>query len=74
MTIVDLLNIYPNSHSIVDDSLKQKISVDNLFVKRDRIMSGIGKIKELNSKSVPKQKNKNNSDKNKIIKVKIVKK
>ena len=37
-------------------------------------MSGIGKIKELNSKSVPKQKNKNNSDKNKIIKVKIVKK
>ena len=71
MTIVDLLNIYPNSMSFADDLLRKKPD-GNLG---DRLNIAKGKVKELKPKITAQKaiKNKPSTDKTKVIKVKIVK-
>lgn len=62
MTIVHLLNIYPNSKCIVDDRFVDNLQNNGLYYKGDRIIGGIGKIKEL---KVPIVKERKSRDKNK---------
>ena len=71
MTIVDLLNIYPNSMSFADDILRK--NADNNL--GDRLSIAKGKVKELKPKITVQKaiKNKPSTDKTKVIKVKIVK-
>ena len=71
MTIVDLLNIYPNSMSFADDILRK--NADNNL--GDRLSIAKGKVKELKPKITVQKaiKNKPSTDQTKVIKVKIVK-
>lgn len=71
MTIVDLLNIYPNSMSFADGVLRKNAD-SNLG---DRLSIAKGKVKELKPKITAQKaiKNKPSTDKTKVIKVKIVK-
>ncbi len=62
MTIVNLLNIYPNSKSIVDDSFVEKMQNNGLYYKGDRIIGSIGKVKEL---KVPIARERKTKDKSK---------
>ena len=55
LTILDLLNIYPNSNSLISDKEKQKIENYSNILKNDLIASGFEKVLELRGKDKNKQ-------------------
>lgn len=67
MTIVDLLNIYPNINSLISEKEKQKIESYSNILKNDLIASGFEKVLEIKGKDKSKQgSNKKVARENKI--------
>ncbi len=67
MTIVDLLNIYPNINSLISEKEKQKIESYINILKNDLIASGFEKVLEIKGKDKSKQgSNKKVARENKI--------
>lgn len=56
MTIADLLKIYPNSDSFVDDKLRQKIDNYQSVLKNEILASSIEKIMEFSAKTFEDKK------------------